>query len=154
MPTPQLADIFLIPLLNGDFAVGQVVETATTPSNTALCALTLLKSAPDWPPSAIHHSEVISLILIQDTALSDETWQVIGFEAVPALERIADLSDARSAGFSNMTQHDPALIEAFVNACHGHYPWDGFPDPQFFNSLLINPKVRPKAARMKSQFTQ
>lgn len=152
MQPPQLADIFLVPLINGDFAVGQVANVADTPDNTALCLFTLLTSAPDWPPKPIHYSEAISLILLSDTSLRDGTWQTVGFEAVPPLKRIFDLEDALATKFANVKAQDPAIVEAFVNACHGHYPWDGFPDSQFFNSLLIYPDRVPKFAKMKSQF--
>ena len=154
MQHPQLADIFLVPLINGDFAVGQVANTKDTPDGTVLCIFTLLKSAPDWPPSAIHYSEAIALVLTSDKPLLDGTWQIVGFEAVPPLERIFDLSKALRNKFSDVAVQDPAIMEAFVNACHGLYPWDGFPDPQFFNNLLIAPDRVPSAARMKSQFDQ
>jgi len=154
MQPPQLADIFLVPLINGDFAVGQVANVDDTPENTALCLFTLLKSAPDWPPEPIHYSEAVALMLVSDASIRDKTWQVVGFEAVPALERIFDLEDAVSTGFENLTVQDPAIVEAFVNACHGHYPWDGFPDSQFFNKLLIYPDRVPKTARMKIQFPE
>jgi len=152
MQPPQLADIFLIPLMDGDFAVGQVVNAKDKPEGTVLCILTLLKSAPDWPPSPMHYSEAIALVLTQTASLTDGTWQTVGFEAVPALERVFDLEKAVASNFENLTVHDPAILEAFVNACHGLYPWDGFPDSQFFTKLLIQPDRIPSTAKMKSQF--
>ncbi len=152
MQPPQLADIFLIPLMDGDFAVGQVANVDDTPEGTALCLLTLLKSAPDWPPAPIHYSEAIALVLIQDASIRNETWQIVGFEAVPPLDHIFDVTNALRTKFANITAQDPAVIEAFVNACHGLYPWDGFPDSQFFNKLLIFPDRVPSSAKMKSQF--
>jgi len=47
---------------------------------------------------------------------------------------------------------DPAVVEAFVNAIHGLYPWDGFPDPEFFTKLLVSPDRIPATAKPKSAF--
>ena len=152
MLKPQQADIFLIPLMDGGFGVGQVVEVDATPEGSALCLLTRLLSAPDWPPTPIHDSEAISLVLVTDDALRNGTWQTVGFEMLPKLERVFPLKNTIIDKFHGIAVHEPAIIEAFVNACHGLYPWDGFPDPTFFNSLLVYPDKTPSKAKMKRDF--
>jgi len=104
MTTPQEADLFLIPLLDGEHALGQ------------------------------------------------GTWPVIGFETLPDIERVFKLNAAKANNFENVQIQDPAIIEAFVNACHGLYPWDAFPDPDFFDNLLIKKDARPATAKMKTAF--
>lgn len=152
MPAPQQADIFLIPLIDGGFGVGQVVEIDATPRGSVLVMLTLLQSAPDWPPSPIHDSEAISLIIVADTALRNGTWQTVGFEMLPKLERVFPLKSSIVDKFHGITVHEPAIIEAFVNACHGLYPWNGFPEANFFNNLLVYPNKTPSKAKMKGEF--
>lgn len=152
MQTPQQADIFLIPLLDGGFGVGQVVEVSATPQSTALVMLTLLQSAPNWPPSPIHYSESTSLVLVQDNALKDGSWHIVGFEMLPPIGRLFKIKEALSSNFENVAFQESAIVEAFVNACHGLYPWDGFPDPQFFNKLLIYPDQVPSGVKYKRHF--
>ena len=154
MQPPQLADIFLIPLISGDFAVGQVAHVKQVPAGMAFCLFTPLTSAPDWPPSPILPSDIISLQLIKTASIVNGTWQTVGFEAVPPLDHAVDMEKATSTGFKDFEARDPAIIEAFVNAYHGHYPWDGFPERDFFTKMLIRPDQIPLSAKKKSQFPQ
>ncbi|SEW07131.1 hypothetical protein SAMN04488515_0912 [Cognatiyoonia koreensis] len=152
MPAPQEADIFLVPLLNGDHTVGQVIEVEKTPEKSVLCLLSLKRLTPDDTSAPLNLSEMIALVLTRPDHFADGTWPIIGFEQLPQIEKVFKLAEAKSNGFENVAIHEPAIIEAFANACHGHYPWDAFPDPQFFDRLLVTKAARPPAARMKSQF--
>lgn len=152
MPAPQEADIFLIPLLNGDHAVGQVIEVEKAPDNSVLCLLTLKQLTPKDKASPLMLSELISLVLLRPDHFKDGTWPIIGFETLPDIEKVFKLEKAKADRFADIHIHDPAIIEAFVNACYGQYPWDGFPDPAFFDNLLVNKTARPAAARMTADF--
>ncbi len=153
MPVPQQADIFLIPLFDGQFGFGQVVvPSPDTPMGTALCLITNRKVARDAPCSPIALGETLSLLVVKDDLLKDGTWPIIGFETLPNTERIFALKAAKEKRFDGIAIHDPAIVEAFTNALHGLYPWDGFPDTQFFTNLLIHPDKKPSIARTKSQF--
>lgn len=152
MPAPQEADIFLIPLLNGDHAVGQVIEVEKTPINSALCLLTLKHLGPNDTPSPLALNELIALVLLRPDHFADDTWPVIGFEQLPPIEQVFKLKAAKANNFENIQIHDAPIVEAFVNACHGHYPWDAFPDPAFFDSFLVHKDKRPPAAKMAAQF--
>ena len=152
MQTPQQADIFLVPLLDGGYGVGQIVEIEETPDDSALVMLTLLQSAPDWPPSPIHYSEAVSLVLTTDAALKNGSWQIVGFEMLPPIERVFKLKSAIASNFENVSIQDNAIVEAFLSACHGLYPWDGFPDPHFFNALLVFSDQVPSNVKYKRHF--
>lgn len=152
MPKPQQADIFLIPLLDGTHAAGQVIEADETPDNSVLCLLTLKLAEPDIAPSGFALSELIALVLLRPDHLVDGTWPITGFEQLPRIEDVFKLKAAKSKRFENIQIHDAATIEAFINACHGHYPWDAFPDPAFFDTLLVKRDARPAQARMAADF--
>jgi len=139
-------------MLDGTYGTGQVIETEQTPDNTVLCLLTLKQLSPDTTPSPITLDEMISLVLLRPEHLTDGTWPIIGFEQLPYIEKVFKLRDAKRKRFENIQIHDPAIIEAFVNACHGLYPWDAFPDPAFFDTLLVRPDARPPKAKFKSMF--
>ena len=70
---------------------------------------------------------------------------VIGFEQIPRLAAI-DRLEAIEDGVM-----DAAIAEALVSAWHGLYPWDGFPDPAFFDKLLREGMARPDTARTRAQ---
>lgn len=152
MQTPQEADIFLIPLLNGTHAVGQVIEVEKAPENCALCFLTLKQQNLETPATSFVLDDLIAITLVQTGHFQNDTWPIIGFEQLPRIERVFQLADAKANQFEQTERYDPALVEAFINASHGLYPWDAFPDPAFFDKLLLNPDQRPPLAKMKTDF--
>ncbi|WP_296419339.1 hypothetical protein [Pseudooctadecabacter sp.] len=131
----QPADLPLIPLLDGTHAVVQADEVAGT---SARLFLTLTRATPAQTPSPLGAADVIAVITINTT---DVPWPIAGYDAIPRLT--APLSDAQT------TPQDPAIAEALANALHGLYPWDGFPDPAFFDAFLTGP--RPDTIRLTSQ---
>lgn len=153
MANAQQADIFLIPLLDGSHAAGQIIESEETPENAVLCLLTLRLLDTGTTPTPIGISEMIALVMLRPDHLNDGTWPVIGFEQLPPVENVFQLKAAKANRFADIQIHDAAVIEAFVNACHGHYPWDGFPDPEFFDTLLVKRNARPPKARMQADFS-
>ncbi len=146
--TPRQADFFLVPLLDGQFGLGQVVTTDGTPENTCLCLLSDRKIDRDAPQKPIATPEMISLLLVETAHFKNTTWPIIGFETLPDVGAIFNWRKAKEDGFATLTPHDPAVVEAFVNACFGLFPWNGFAGEDFFDAFLINPDRRPLLARI------
>ena len=137
---PQQADLFLVPLLDGGSALGQVIA-ADVEGAVHLCLSDL--RGPD--PAAIPASRALATLYTEPRPFLTGQWQVIGYEALPAPARAAE----RPHRPEGTAVHDPAVIEAFLNAVHGLYPWDGFPDADFFTSLLLPGVPAPAARRLK-----
>ncbi|SMY07603.1 hypothetical protein [Flavimaricola marinus] len=135
------ADIFLVPLFNGQYGVGQVVTTEATP----LCAFTLRQQPFDAVAAPLTPAEIIALHKVDAAHLADGTWPVIGLEQIPQISALDRLNALESDPL------DPAIIEALLNAWHGLYPWDGFPDRTFFDGLLCTGVSKPASARTKGQ---
>lgn len=137
----QEADHILIPLLDGGYARAQVARTNGT---VALVFITDQTVTPTTPIKPLAKSDVISALLINIAALPDGHWPLSGYNAVPR----GVTHPAWPPSDGDHAIHDPAVIEAFANALHGLYPWDGFPDPSFFDGLLIEgAKRRPSTIR-------
>ena len=141
----QEADHILIPLLDGTHALAQVVRVNDT---RALIHLTEGRATADSKTSQINAGDVVATLVIDRTALAAEHWPVIGYEARPN-GLTTDPGD-----LTGPDPLDPAIVEAFANACQGLYPWDGFPDPAFFANLLRVPGAIPSRARMAADFPQ
>jgi len=142
------ADIFLIPLLNGDYCVGQVIDPNATPS-AALCLISQTSQSRDAPASAIDLVHAQSVLLITAASLNDGNWAIIGFEQLPNVTEVFDWRYEKIDTYQRYETYDPAVIEAFVNATFGLYPWDSFGEG-FFEKLLLNPDKRPEKAVLKS----
>lgn len=148
MATFDQADIFLVPLLDGSFCVGQVIDPTAT-ETAAFCLLTDIAQTDTSPPPAITLGNVQSLLLIEPASLIDATWPIAGFEQLPDIMRLYDWRFARKIGYDGLQPHDPAIVEAFANAAFGLYPWDAF-GADFFNTFLIDPKTAPPKAVLGS----
>ena len=128
------ADLFALPLLDGDTGWGQVVErTETGP----LILLTRRKGPPEKNLHPVELSEVWALLRVPSAPLDDGTWPIHGFEALPRPRHRLEASRAPDAPV------DPAIVEASLSACHGLLPWDYFPDPALFDGLLLPGLSRP-----------
>lgn len=142
------ADIFLVPLLDGDFCIGQIVDRTATPTSV-LCIITKIAQKGKSAPKPITLNDLQSLLLIEPSSLADGAWPIVGFEQLPNVNHIFKWRDAHKKGYEGLQSHDPAIVEAFVNAAFGKYPWDAFGEG-FFNNFLINPKVTPAKAILQS----
>lgn len=133
------ADHIRIPLLDGTYGTGQI--TGSERGNpTVLLTLRRTAAATD-PITPIGFDEIISHLRTTDAALRDGLWTVPGFEALPhPRDRLSPLD------LPDIT-HDPAIVEAFLNACHGLLGWHSFPDRDLFDTMLFGSTKRPATAR-------
>lgn len=152
MPAWDQADYFAIPLLDGGQGLGQIVEVADCPPDAAFCALTLRRVSTPVVPLTL--AEITALVFVGTAHLADGTWPILGFDTLPATDSLVSFRQTRRAWQMSDTPAtlvaDPALIEAFVNACHGLLPWDHFPDPQIFDRILARKGQRPPAATLQT----
>jgi len=139
----QTADHILIPLLDGRHALAQVADAGAA---VTTLLITAKLATPTSPTSALRPDDVIAVLHIDRASGSDTNWPVIGYEAIPTGTPTAPQTADPDSTL------DPAVVEAFVNAIHGLYPWDGFPDHNFFSALLKSPDTLPPKARMTADF--
>ena len=137
------ADHLLVPLLDGGALVAQI---AKLDGASALLLLTQRRAAPGDNVVPIEDTEVMAILPVDLSTLPDGHWPVLGYDAIPHKLTLPRFPDP-----DGDAPHDPAIVEALANAIEGLYPWDGFPDRDFFAKLLRNPEVRPARARMAAQ---
>lgn len=137
----QEADHILIPLLDGTACLGQVFHCDGA---RALILLTTTRATKTSKPAAIAADDVMGAVVVDLALLSKEQWAIIGYDAIPKLVNLRrwDLS-------ADDHLHDPAIVEAFCNALVGLYPWDGFPEPDFFTYMLLPHQRDPLPARAR-----
>jgi hypothetical protein len=133
------ADIFALPLLDGGEGFGQVIAPE---DGGALILLTLRTGARADVVAPIRGPDVVAILRTTATPLDDGTWPVVGLESLPFEQSALDPSRGPADPV------DPAVVEAFLNACHGLLPWDYFPDKILFDTILAKGVERPAKARM------
>lgn len=139
----QDADHILIPLLNGDYTLAQIAEAD---DDAALVLITHRRMTLSSEVFPLNPKDIKAAAYVALGGLEHDHWPIIGYEPIPTLPR-----GAVQRG-EDRTVHAPEIIEAFANALHGLYPWDGFPDVDFFTNMLVTPDLRPPKARMSADF--
>lgn len=136
MTGPEEADLFLVPLLDGSQGLAQV---ATPPSEGHVdIYLTLSRDSAVRP---LAQEEIVAALRVPLSPFAEDHWRVIGYDTLPRPGHPAPDDVA-----------DPGLVEAFLNACHGLYPWDGFPQRDLFDRMLAPGAAPPEARKMQSEF--
>jgi hypothetical protein len=138
------ADFFFVPLLDGRHGVGQILEINATPDAAAFCGLTLLTAKPGAAIAPLSVREIIAFVLVPAGQFTSRAWPIGGFEQMPRFGDVYNYTANKALGFPDTPLHDPAVLEAFLSACHGLYPWSSFGD--LFNKIHRSDLERPKAA--------
>lgn len=143
------ADFVALPLLDGGQALAQVVDRRGALPGTAFLALTSRRVDPAAAIAPLTLSEILAIRFVEAAHLDDGTWPILGFDRLPATERLVRLADARSDALTDPPGTVAAAVaEAFVNACHGLLAWDFFPQADLFDRMLAPGLARPAAARI------
>jgi len=135
------ADYFRVPLLDGAYGIGQVFEAEGTPNGAAFCGLSTRKTDQNSPITPFIPLEIAAFVFVEPAHLNDGTWPLAGFDQIPRYSFFYDFKIQKSLGFPDTAIHDPAVIEAFLNAFHGLYPWDAFGD--LFDQIKRDDITRP-----------
>lgn len=143
----QEADHILIPLLNGDYTLAQIAALDET---IAQVFVTQRRMTQDAEVIAFGTKDIKGAVFVDLAQIPIGHWPIIGYEPIPKLEH--DRPDTQTV--DGRSVHDPAVIEAFANALHGLYPWDGFSDADFFTAMLCESSVIPSRARMVEQLAK
>jgi hypothetical protein len=141
----QDADHILIPLLDSDFTLAQIAQAPKDGDTRAVLYLTGRHMTLKSEVFAIPPRDVKAMLAVDLALVPHNHWEIIGYEPIPSLPRALTLTD-------DTPLRDPSVIEAFANAIHGLYPWDGFPDAALFTNMLRTPSVLPTHARMTANF--
>ncbi len=126
--TYDQADYLRIPLLDGGCAAAQIFDVTPARPDCVFLGISTRKTGPNDTITPFLLSDVIALAFTTDAPILSGQWAVAGFDQIPRFRDILNFDAAARNDFPNHPTHDPAVIEAFVNAVHGLYPWDSFGD--------------------------
>ena len=140
----NFGDVFAIPLLNGKFAIGQVLDLIMT--NVIRCALfdEVIDDTKGVDLDVICNStKLISLIASSREQLDYGVWEIIGNKKILIPKSKFPYEKLRDKGWVGATFHDAALVEDFLNAFHALSPWDDWHDPNYLDEYLIDKSKKP-----------
>jgi hypothetical protein len=141
----QINDVFAIPLLNGKYSVGYILDQRMV--NTVRIALydEVVVNLADIDVSILVNTDnLISLIEVTREQLDYNVWKIVGHKKTDIpVERYPN-EQFRANKWINSIVYDAALAEDFVNAFNALIPWDDWYDPNFLDEFLVSTSKKPK----------
>jgi hypothetical protein len=139
-------------LIDGSFSIGQVVNVESNMPNAPLCAFFKMKVAT----SSIHadctldDSVLIAVLFVTRDLLDKGSWQVFGSRLSKLkLSDYVDLEELRRNGYIGMQIIGSGIINKMMEAYFALYPWDGFSNPDYLDSLLVSIDRKPSNLILK-----
>jgi hypothetical protein len=140
---PEIGDVFAIPLLDGDHALGQVVAVVQELGSVG-CAIFPSKIRPQDPVPNL--GVPISVLLVTADLLQRGYWPVIMSSPVKVSPKLFTWECFRRHLWVGTKIHGSGIVREFVDAYHGLIPWDTMADPDYFTKLLVKGAATPSCA--------
>ena len=135
-------DVFLVPLLDGRYAVGQVLDFMMP--NAPSCAFygrTIERALPG--EVTIARNDIISAVSTTRDLFDAGRWQVVDNQVVQLEQARWPNEQCRSRRWVGAVTQGSGIVENFLNAFHRLAPWDIYKDPNYFDEMLISEAVKP-----------
>jgi len=139
------SDVFVIPLLNKTFSVGQVLDLQM--ENVVRIALydEIINSIISVEIDELCKSKnLISLIASSREQLDYKVWKILGNKQQNIPVSNFPNEKYREKGWVGAISYDAALVEDFVNSFYSLLPWDDWFKPDYLDTFLIDPSKKPK----------
>lgn len=137
-------DIFAIPLNNGKYAIGHVLDQRMP--NTIRIAIydEVIDSLESVNVSELCKSEkLLSLLEVTKEQIDFGVWKVIGNKPTTIPISRYPNEQYRDKKWAGSSIYDAALAEDFVNAFYALIPWDDWYVPNFLEEFLIDKSKKP-----------
>ena len=141
-------DICLIPLLDGSYLMGQVLEPQPDLLNSLSCALFDQRSdGRTWPGPDL--DRLFSTLFTTPDLLDSGHWKVGATFPVHVPRDAFPGERAQKAGLNRRVIGSGIVID-FANAYCGLAPWDDWHNPSYLDGLLLSPDLKPQMLLFKS----
>jgi hypothetical protein len=141
---PRTGDTFAVPLDDGSFGLGQVVDVKPIFMNSITCAFFVDRAASpdDLVASSLQKSDIISCLLVTRDQFNKGKWRRIGNAKVSAPTKWFPYREVESSGWVGAKVIGSGIINSFLSAYHGLRNWEEMKDPKYYDSLLRDPSIR------------
>jgi hypothetical protein len=143
----HINDVFAVPLLNGKYALGHILDQRIV--NAVRIALyNELVTEGELEnidlTEYIQQENLLSLIEVTKWHLNDGAWKIVGNKLnVVSVESFPN-EQFRSNNWINSVTYDAGLTEDFLNSFYALLPWDDWHDPDYLDKYLVDISKKPK----------
>lgn len=139
-------DVFLVPLLDGTYTVGQVIRKTKEALNSAVCAffdIRLIEGAAE-NIEELTDNLLVALKFSSVGLLDAGEWEVVDNRVPLDTRKYFDLDQLAKDRYLNVNIVGSANLRELMNAYYALSPWNTFYDPQYLDKLLISPDKKPR----------
>jgi hypothetical protein len=145
----KFGDVFLIPLKNDLYGIGQVLDLQM--ENIVRCALynETVNSPADFDiEKSCLKDNLISLVASTREQLDYGVWEVKGSKKIEIPKK--DYPNEKFRGSWIGAKHfDAGLLEDFLKAYHKIIVWDDWFNPNYLDQFLVDISKKPKELLLK-----
>lgn len=139
---------FIVPLIDGTFAVAQIVDWMTPVSARCFLFDVQVKNILEIP-STLPQDQAACKCIVLRAHLDNGKWQVGPLLPVCIPSSDWPFEDTRSRGWVGASVISPLVLEDIANAWFGLKFWDDWFDRQYLDKFLLSPSLRPSRAIYK-----
>ncbi|EOF4387085.1 Imm26 family immunity protein [Salmonella enterica subsp. enterica] len=147
----EVGDLFTVPLADGTFCIGKVIDYEPKALNSVICAFYShrVNKIPDTELK-LNDNELISVKFVTRDLLDSGDWKVFSkYSDIFDVEKYLNVKELKGNGFIGAKIIGSGLIIELMNAYYMLSPWNDFFDPNYLDSLLISPDKKPKNVMLK-----
>lgn len=142
-------DIFQVPLLDGTWGTGQILDLQMPTVVRIALFDENVKSLSDFDVSeACASSNLISLIACSREQLDFDVWKIVANKSIQLAIRDFPNEQFRRKNWVGTKHYDAALIEDFLNAFYSFIAWDDWFNPYYLDAFLIDLSKKPKNLKL------
>lgn len=147
-----VGDVFVAPLTESNYGVGQVIAVEADALNSVTCALYReATSDPCVAQSVAANSTLISCVFVTRDLLDNGTWRVVCNSPVRVPGSALPFEHLRESGWVGAKIYGSGVVLNFLKAIQGLVPWDMYKDPHYFDKMLIAAHLRPDSIRLSGR---
>jgi hypothetical protein len=140
-----VGSVFLLPLMDGEACLGQVI--GRTPGLLNSVAIALFDCKKNWAAGEVFPALTVDLIFsaiyVTRDLLDSGRWAVIGDQRVGLSAELQPYEHLRDRGFIGAKVRGSANVEEFANAFYGLMPWDDWYVPDYLDEFLLSADKKP-----------
>lgn len=142
----NVGDLFLVPLQDGTFSLGQIVAFEPEALNSVVCGFydcIVQEYQFEAGEMDLRQEDLVAMLFTTRDLLDSGDWPIVGHVAPANIDSFADLPDLRAKRFVGAKIVGSGNIVKMMNAMQGLYPWNAFHEPNYLDKLLISPEKKP-----------
>ncbi len=147
----QIGDYFLIPLVNNEFAIGQVIGRVIKALDSVICVFFAVKVRVEEEAQKkvkiLSGKEVVSAKLTTRDSLDWGIWKIfnnaqpLSFNDYLSEKEVKIIVSKKIVG---LVTEGSGIMTDFMNAFYALKPWDMYYEPDYFDNLLVSPDKKPR----------